>query len=156
MSKSDLDRVKTSHIIREGKWFVFSANLTKVEKYVDKKRKPIDINSYDEIRLLVDLSEPLGSQHSQRMSSTVKAFYSHKSNATLDPVEKLGNIFQTSAKKEVSLKIILGSSGVKELPRLKTHTSLLVPTRYKLKELEVCSVSQSKIGDVSVASIREV
>ena len=55
-----------------------------------------------------------------------------------------------------SLKIILGSSGVKELPRLKTHTSLLVPTRYKLKELEVCSLSQSKIGDVSVASIREL
>ena len=64
LSKSDLDRVKTSHIIREGKWFIFSANLSKVEKYVDKKRKPIDINSYDEIRLLVDLSEPLGSQHS--------------------------------------------------------------------------------------------
>ena len=60
LSKADQERVKTSHIIREGKWFTFSASLSKVEKHVDKKRKPIEVTHFNEIRLLVDLSEPLG------------------------------------------------------------------------------------------------
>ena len=77
LSKKDLERVKTSNIIRAGKHFRFSANLSKVELHVNKKRKPLDVTHYSDIRLLVDLSQPLGPQHSSRMSSYFRSFYAN-------------------------------------------------------------------------------
>ena len=54
------------------------------------------------------------------------------------------------------MKIVLGSNGVKELPRLKTQTSLIIPVRYTLKDLEVYSVNAARAAEVSLGSVREL
>ena len=90
------------------------------------------------------------------MSSCIRTFYASKSNNFLDPLEKLDHLFQSQNKKQVSLKIVLGRNGVKELPKLKTAGSLIVPPRYTLNEIEVCAASGSKVTEVSLASLCEL
>ena len=89
LSKKDLERVDTSHIIRESKHLPFRANLAKVEQHVFSKKKPVDVTHRDSMNLFVDLSGP--AVQTSRMSSYFRIFYKAKSQ--IDLLDKLDQLF---------------------------------------------------------------